>query len=80
MRERKQFVSKKQKQRIAFERARYFQQLESKELQKAIIKVIDGKVRTEQALCECGKWMQEVEKDFKGFPSIIRTEPTLNKK
>ena len=53
---------------------------ESKELQKATIKVIDGKVRTEQSLCKCGKWMQELEKDFGGFPSLVRTEPTLNKK
>jgi hypothetical protein len=53
---------------------------EAKELQKATIKVIDGKVRTEQSLCKCGKWMQELEKDFGGFPSLIRTEPTLNKK
>ncbi|QDP62824.1 MAG: hypothetical protein Unbinned579contig1003_19 [Prokaryotic dsDNA virus sp.] len=51
-----------------------------KELQKATIKVIDGKVRTEQAQCKCGKWMQEFEKDFQGFPGIIRTEPTLDKK
>ena len=53
---------------------------ESKELQKATIKVIDGKVRTEQSLCKCGEWMQELNKDFGGFPSLIRTEPTLNKK
>ena len=30
--------------------------------------------------CKCGEWMQELEKDFGGFPSLIRTEPTLNKK
>ena len=52
----------------------------TKDLQKATIKVIDGKVRIEQSLCECGEWMQEVEKDFTGFPSLLRTEPTLNKK
>tara|TARA_R110002020_G_scaffold2133_1_gene9732 strand:+ start:25 stop:270 length:246 start_codon:yes stop_codon:yes gene_type:complete len=52
----------------------------SKNLQKATLKVIDGKVRTAQSLCDCGKWMQEVEKDFNGFPSLIRTEPTLTKK
>ena len=50
---------------------------ETKELQKATIKVIDGKVRTVEALCGCGKYMQEIEKDFNGFPSLIRTEPTL---
>tara|TARA_R100000353_G_C6364991_1_gene157309 strand:- start:24 stop:287 length:264 start_codon:yes stop_codon:yes gene_type:complete len=51
------------------------------ELARATIKVIDGKVRTEQAYCQkCSEWMQEIEKDFDGFPSLIRTEPTLSKK
>jgi hypothetical protein len=54
---------------------------ETKELQKATIKVIDGKVRTQEAYCEkCNEWLQEVEKDFDGFPSLIRTEPSLTKK
>ena len=54
---------------------------ETKDLQKATIKVIDGKVRTQEAYCEkCKEWMQEVEKDFDGFPSLIRTEETLTKK
>ena len=53
---------------------------ETKELQKATIKIIDGKVRTVQAVCSCDKYMQEIEKDFDGFPSLIRTEPSLNKK
>ena len=52
---------------------------EIKELQKATIKVIDGKVRTVEALCGCGKYMQEVDKEFNGFPNLIRTEPTLTK-
>ena len=52
----------------------------SKELQKATLEVKDGKVRTKEAECSCGKHMQEVEKDFDGFPSLIRTEETLNKK
>ena len=48
---------------------------------KATIKIIDGKVRTKQAYCKkCEEWMQELEKDFKGFPSLIRTEATLSKK
>ena len=48
---------------------------------KATIKVIDGKVRTQEAYCEkCNEWLQEVEKDFDGFPSLIRTEETLSKK
>ena len=52
----------------------------TKDLMKATIKVIDGKVRTVEALCKCGEYMQEEEKDFDGFPCLIRTEPTLNKK
>jgi hypothetical protein len=54
---------------------------ETIELQKATIKVIDGKVRTQEAYCEkCNEWMQEIEKDFDGFPSLIRTEPSLTRK
>jgi hypothetical protein len=53
---------------------------ETKNLTKATLKVIDGKVRTVEALCKCGEYMQEIEKDFDGFPSLIRTEPTLSKK
>jgi hypothetical protein len=53
---------------------------EIKELQKATLKVIDGKVRTVEAVCSCGKYMQEFEKDFNGFPNLIRTEPTLSSK
>ena len=54
---------------------------ETIELQKATIKVIDGKVRTQEAYCEkCKEWMQEIEKDFDGFPSLIRTEETLSRK
>ena len=51
------------------------------ELQRATLEVIDGKVRTKQAYCKkCNEWMQEIEKDFDGFPSLIRTEPSLSKK
>tara|TARA_Y100001951_G_C11243351_1_gene241894 strand:+ start:309 stop:572 length:264 start_codon:yes stop_codon:yes gene_type:complete len=51
------------------------------ELAKATIKNIDGKWRTEQAYCKkCNEWMQEFEKDFNGFPNLIRTEPTLSSK
>ena len=53
---------------------------EIKELQKATLKIIDGKVRTVEAVCSCGKYMQEYEKDFNGFPSLIRTEASLSKK
>ncbi len=53
---------------------------EKKELTRATLKVIDGKVRTVEAVCGCGKYMQEFEKDFNGFPNLIRTEPTLSSK
>ena len=53
---------------------------EKKNLMRSTIKIIDGNVRTVEALCECGKYMQEVEKDFNGFPNLIRTEPSLEKK
>ena len=53
---------------------------ETKDLMKATLKVIDGKVRTKEALCECGEYMREIAKDFDGFPCIKRTEPSLNKK
>ena len=53
---------------------------ETKDLMKATIKEIDGKIRTVEALCNCGEYMQEIEKDFDGFPCLIRTEPTLSKK
>ena len=46
---------------------------------RATLKVVNGKVRTKEAKCECGEYMQEVAKDFNGFPSIIRTEPTLKR-
>jgi len=53
---------------------------EVKELHKATIKVIDGKIRTVEAVCSCGKYMQELDKEFNGFPNLIRTEPTLSNK
>ena len=52
----------------------------TRELSKATLEVVDGKVRTREALCECGEYMQEIEKEFTGFPSLIRTEPSLSKK
>ena len=52
----------------------------TKDLMKATLKEIDGKIVTVQALCEdCGEYMQELSKEFSGFPSVIRTEPTLKK-
>ena len=53
---------------------------ETKDLMKATLEVVDNKVRTKEAKCKCGKYMQEVEKDFDGFPSLIRTEETLSRK
>jgi len=52
----------------------------TKELSKSIIQIIDGKVRTKNSKCECGNYMVEQEKKFEGFPTLIRTEPTLTKK
>ena len=35
---------------------------------KATIKVIDDKVRTQEAYCKkCNEWMQEIEKDLMVF-------------
>mgnify|MGYP006408197261 FL=1 len=45
------------------------------ELMRATLEVVDGKVRTREALCECGEYMQEIEKEFTGFPTIHRKEP-----
>ena len=53
---------------------------ETKDLMRATLKEIDGKIRTIEALCNCGEYMQEIAKEFNGFPSLIRTEPTLTKK
>ena len=53
---------------------------ETKDLQKATLVLRDGKWVTKEAQCSCGKYMQELEKDFSGFPNLIRTEPTLSKK
>lgn len=52
---------------------------EIKELQKATLKIIDGKVRTAEAVCSCKKYMQEFDKEFNGFPSLIRTEDSLSR-
>ena len=45
-----------------------------KELTKATIEMVKGKVRCKQAKCKCGKYMQETEKDFDGMPNIISNE------
>ena len=52
----------------------------TRQLAKATLEVIDGKVRTREAQCECGEYMQEESKEFGGFPNIRRTEPSLSKR
>tara|TARA_R110000824_G_scaffold281779_2_gene470091 strand:- start:715 stop:906 length:192 start_codon:yes stop_codon:yes gene_type:complete len=52
----------------------------TKELSKSVLEIVDSKVRTKNADCECGEYMVEQEKSFEGFPNLIRTEPTLTKK
>jgi len=52
----------------------------TRDLSKATLEVVDGKVVTREALCECGEYMKEIEKGFQGFPNLIRTEPSLSKK
>ena len=50
-----------------------------KKLMKATLEIVKNKIRTKEAKCKCGNYMQELEKDFDGFPCLIRTEETLNK-
>lgn len=50
------------------------------ELQKATLEVKDGKIRTKEAVCSCGKDMQEIAKEFNGFPHIKRNEEHMKKK
>ncbi len=47
-------------------------------LEKATIFVINGSVEVKEAKCQCGNFMKAKPKG--GMPSLIRTEPTLNKK
>jgi Zn ribbon nucleic-acid-binding protein len=52
-----------------------------KEFSKVVMKVENGKVVNVGTEClECGEYMQEVEKEFGGFPNIKRTEPSLSKR
>ena len=52
-----------------------------KEFSKVVMKVQNGKVVNLGTECpKCGEYMQEIAKEFNGFPSLIRTEPTLTKK
>ena len=50
----------------------------TKELQKATLVIIEGKVKTKEAKCKCGQYMES--KPNEGMPGLIRTEPTLTKK
>ncbi len=47
-----------------------------KELSKTTIKLINGSVRVVEALCSCGEYMEDTT-EFKGYPNLIRTEPSL---
>ena len=53
---------------------------ETKDLMRATLEIVKGKVRTKEALCKCGEYMQEIEKDFDGFPCLIRTDEALSNK
>ena len=52
-----------------------------KELSKVVMKVIDSKVVKLGTECpNCGEYMQEIAKEFNGFPQLRRTEPSLSKR
>jgi hypothetical protein len=46
-----------------------------KDLRNSTLILVEGKVRTKEAKCECGEYMEEVKGKFTGFPTIIRNEP-----
>ena len=50
----------------------------TKEIGKQTIGLRDGKWRTIQALCECGKFMDS--EPTEGMPTLKRTEPSLSKR
>lgn len=43
-------------------------------LRTATLVVVNGEVKTKEAKCKCGKYMNEIKKEFKGWPNIIRNE------
>ena len=51
---------------------------ETKEIGKSTIALREGKWRTIQALCDCGKWMDSEPEE--GMPNLKRTESSLSKK
>ena len=53
---------------------------ETKDLMRATLEIVKCKVRTKEDKCKCGEYMQEIEKDFDGFPSLIRTDEALSNK
>ncbi len=48
----------------------------TKEIAKKTIKIINGNAEVVEALCNCGEYMKDVS-EFKGYPNLIRTEPSL---
>jgi|TARA_R110000744_G_scaffold255280_1_gene370813 hypothetical protein len=50
----------------------------TEEIGKQTIGLRDGKWRTIQALCDCGKWMDS--EPTEGMPTLKRTEPSLSKR
>tara|TARA_Y100000310_G_C20604702_1_gene774908 strand:+ start:968 stop:1153 length:186 start_codon:yes stop_codon:yes gene_type:complete len=48
-----------------------------REIRNETLIVVEGKIITKEAKCECGKYMEEETKEkFNGFPTIIRNEST----
>ena len=43
-------------------------------IRKATMIIVDGKIQTKEAKCKCGKYMNEIEEEIKGWPTIIRNE------
>jgi len=50
-----------------------------KTINKRTIKIIDDIVRVTETLCSCGEYMESLD-EFKGYPNLIRTEPSLKNK
>jgi len=52
-----------------------------KEFSKVVMKVENGKVINVGTECpKCNDYMQEIAKEFNGFPQLRRTEPSLSKR
>ena len=52
-----------------------------KEFSKVVMKVENGIVVNVGTECpKCGEYMQEIAKEFNGFPQLRRTEPSLSKR